>query len=113
MAESDPRDITEDREEMSDVPDADVRWIPAPEPRSAEEERCCARRAWETIAPADGQLPDHPTPLHLLLYTRMITSNFIATMANRVTGATPTNPVTGPSGPHSSEIMRQSRVPAS
>jgi hypothetical protein len=104
MAESDPPDITEDRDEMSEVPTADVLWIRAPVPRSAEEECICARLAWESIAPPDGQLPEDPTPLHLLLYTRMITSNFIAAMANRVTGST-ASPV--------SENMGRSRVPAS
>lgn len=89
---------------MSDVPAADVQWIGAPVLRTAEEECRRARLAWESVSPPDGHFPDHPTPLQLLLHTRMVTSNFIAAMANRVSGAT---------AAPGSEIMEPSPVPAS
>jgi hypothetical protein len=89
---------------MSDVPTADVQWIGAPVLRTAADECRRARLAWECVAPPNGRLPDNPTPLQLLLHTRMVTSNFIAAMGNRVGGAT--------AAPDSG-IMEPSRVPAS
>ena len=48
---------------------------------SAQNEAVSSRAAWHAVAPADGLLPASATPIQRLLYTRMITSDFIFRMA--------------------------------
>jgi hypothetical protein len=49
--------------------------------RSAQNEAHLAALAWYGVAPADELLPECPTPLQRMVYTRMVTSQFIARMA--------------------------------
>jgi hypothetical protein len=53
----------------------------APTLRSAQNEAHLGTVAWYCVAPIDGQLPERPTPLQRMLYTRMVTSEFIFKMA--------------------------------
>jgi hypothetical protein len=48
---------------------------------SAQNESINSRRAWHAVAPADGLLPNAATPIQRLLYTRMMTSEFVFQMA--------------------------------
>jgi hypothetical protein len=53
----------------------------APGLRSARNEAHFALLSWYSVAPADGQLPESASPLQRMLYTRMMTSEFIFKMA--------------------------------
>jgi hypothetical protein len=53
----------------------------APALRRAQNEAHLGTAAWSCVAPPDGQLPEYPTPLQRMLYTRMVTSEFIFKMA--------------------------------
>jgi hypothetical protein len=48
---------------------------------SAQNESANSRAAWRSVAPPNGRLPAAATPLQRLLYTRMMTSEFVFQMA--------------------------------
>jgi hypothetical protein len=48
---------------------------------SAQHESASSRAAWQSVAPPNGRLPDAATPLQRLIYTRMMTSEFVFNMA--------------------------------
>jgi hypothetical protein len=52
-------------------------WVEDPARLCPRDECRRARRAWELVAPADGQLPADATPLQCMLYARMTTSIFV------------------------------------
>jgi len=60
-----------------------VSWTCDPFLLCARDEYDLALRAWEAVAPADGELPEHASALQRLLFTRMTTSQFIFLMAER------------------------------
>jgi hypothetical protein len=61
-------------------------WGSLPEARSPQDECRLAREAFARVAPG-GTLPDEPTALQRMVYARMMTSTFIAAMADRVAEA--------------------------
>jgi hypothetical protein len=48
---------------------------------SAQSESAHSRAAWQSVAPPDGKLPEVATPIQRLVYTRMMTSEFVFKMA--------------------------------
>ena len=60
-----------------------VQWRVVPELLGPDDECRAARAAFAAVAPL-GVLPDAPTPLQRMLHTRMVTSAFIAAVADRV-----------------------------
>jgi hypothetical protein len=53
----------------------------APALRNARNEAHFAQLSWYSVAPPDGELPESASPLQRMLYTRMVTSEFIFKMA--------------------------------
>jgi hypothetical protein len=68
---------------MSATSVAWVRWRSVPSVLGPHDECRLAREAFAQVAPG-GVLPEQPTPLQRMIYTRMVTSTFIAAMADRV-----------------------------
>ncbi len=65
-----------------------VRWRVVPDLLGADDECRAARAAFASVSPR-GVLPDAPTPLQRMLYTRMVTSAFIAAVSGRVSAPRP------------------------
>jgi hypothetical protein len=62
-------------------------WVEDPARLCPRDECRRARRAWDLVAPADGQLPPNATPLQCMLYARMTTSIFVYEATLHRTGA--------------------------
>jgi hypothetical protein len=71
---------------------------------SAQRESANSLAAWHAVAPPDGKLPETATPIQRLIYTRMMTSEFVFQMARLRARR---QQVTVPPEPVSSEPDRQ------
>ncbi len=59
-----------------------AQWTVDPALRDPEDEFQFARNSWELVCPADGALPEVPSPLQRLLYVRLTASKFMRDLSS-------------------------------